>query len=238
MKLRYIWWMLMFALALPVLAADGVSADAVTSTGSVTNQSKNGTNDLEEPPVPGKFYTNSVGMKLVQVPGGYWAGVYEVTQKEYLDIMGVNGSAFAGDDQPVENVCWTDAMEFCEKMTARDLKKRALPKGYSYMLPTEDEWQALVGDATLNQAVTSLYAVNRTQTSPVGSLAPNNLGLYDIRGNVMEFCLSDESQPFRFLKGGSWADFVEVNLRPEFRWYCKPDERQGTFGFRCLMKGP
>jgi formylglycine-generating enzyme required for sulfatase activity len=43
-------------------------------------------------------------------------------------------------------------------------------------------------------------------------------------------------QPRRFLKGGSWQDSVEINLRPEFRWYCKPDERQNAFGFRGLLK--
>jgi formylglycine-generating enzyme required for sulfatase activity len=234
MKLRHLWLVLLTVLlGISAYAAD----DAATNTVTEPVPSKNGTN-VDEPAVPGPTFTNSVNMKLVQVPGGFWAGVYEVTQKEYTAIMGVNGSAFPGDSQPVENVCWNDAVEFCDKLTARDLKKKFLPKGFQYGLPTEDEWQSLVGDATLDNAVTSLGAVNRTQPSDVGSLAPNNLGLYDIRGNVMEFCMSDVSQPFRFLKGGSWQDFVDVNLRPEFRWYCKPDERQGTFGFRVILKGP
>ncbi|HWF19728.1 MAG TPA: SUMF1/EgtB/PvdO family nonheme iron enzyme, partial [Verrucomicrobiae bacterium] len=88
----------------------------------------------------------------------------------------------------------------------------------------------------LSSAVTSLNGATRSGTSLVGSLAPNSLGLYDTRGNVMEFCMNDEAKHFWFLKGGSWADFVEVNLRPDFRWYCKPDDRKNTFGFRCVLK--
>jgi formylglycine-generating enzyme required for sulfatase activity len=126
-------------------------------------------------------------------------------------------------------------MTFCKKMTELDLKKKKLPEGYRYVLPTENEWSNLVASATMDQAVASL-TVRRTAPTTVGSLAANSLGLYDVRGNVMEFVLSDESQPYRFLKGGSWADFVEVNLRPEFRWYCRPDEAMNTFGFRCLLK--
>jgi formylglycine-generating enzyme required for sulfatase activity len=239
MKLRTSWLILfMVLLGISAFAADGPLADVITNAPATNSISKNGTNEVEEPVDPGKNYTNSIGGKLIQVPGGYWAGIYEVTQNEYQQVMGVNGSAFPGESQPVENVCWNDAMTFCEKLTALDLKKKFLPKGYHYTLPTEDEWQSLVGDASLDNAVTSLHALNRAQPSDVGSLAPNNLGLYDIRGNVMEFVFSDPSQPFRFLKGGSYVDFVDVNLRPEFRWYCKPDERMGTFGFRYLLKGP
>ena len=121
-------------------------------------------------------------------------------------------------------------------MTALDLSKKKIPEGYRYTLPTEEEWTNLLGGATLDSAVTSLTDRSRSGPSDVGSLAPNSLGLYDVRGNVMEFCQSDETKAFRFLKGGSWKDFVDANLRPEFRWYCKPEEKMNTFGFRCVLK--
>jgi formylglycine-generating enzyme required for sulfatase activity len=122
-------------------------------------------------------------------------------------------------------------------MTDLDVKKKAIPDGYHYDLPTEDEWTSLVGGATLDDAVTSLNGNFRTGTSPVGSLRPNSLGLYDVRGNVMEFVRTDESKPYRVLKGGSWQDRVDVNVRPEFRWYATPDERQKNFGFRVVLRG-
>ncbi len=222
--------------AVPSLAEDTPANVAVQPSATSTNQpAKNGTNEVAEPQIPGNNFTNSVGMELLKV-GDFWAGKFEVTQKEYEKVMGANPSAFPDDTHPVDSVSWNDAMAFCEKMTALDLKKRFLPKGYHYTLPTEEEWQSLVADASLDNAVCSLYAVNRSSTSSVGSLAPNSLGLYDIRGNVMEFCLGDDTLPYRYLKGGSWADFVEVNMRPEFRWNCKPDETMNTFGFRCLLK--
>ncbi|MDB6064511.1 MAG: hypothetical protein JWR26_719 [Pedosphaera sp.] len=67
-------------------------------------------------------------------------------------------------------------------------------------------------------------------------MAPNGAGLYDVRGNVMEFCLGDTSKPYRVLRGGDWQDRIEINLRVEFRNYVKPDDGMNTFGFRCVLK--
>lgn len=210
------------------LLAEKVPAAGVSST--------NVSSKVQAPQPPGIKYTNSVSMLLLKVPGNMWAGKYEVTQKEFQEVMHFNPSAFGGGTRPVDSVTWNDAMDFCQKLTALEQKKKALPEGYYYTLPTEDEWAQLAGGAGLDTAVTSLNGTTRSSSSPVGSLAPNSLGLYDIRGNVMEFCLGDDSKPYRVLKGGSWEDFAEVNLRPEFRWYCKPDERKNTFGFRCVLK--
>jgi formylglycine-generating enzyme required for sulfatase activity len=209
-----------------------VAADLAPANPAGTNSATD-TNVIAE---PGATFTNSVKMELIKVPGGFWAGKYEVTQKEYQEIMGANPSVFTGDTLPVNNITWNEAVDFCDKLTAWDQKKRKLPAGYRYTLPTEAEWTSLVGDATLDSAVTSLNGERRQAPSPVGSLAANNLGLFDVRGNVMEFILSDASQPYRILKGGSWQDFTAINLRPEFRWYCKTDEAQNTFGLRCLLK--
>ncbi len=112
MKLSLYSLILLLLGVVPLQAQDAPPAN--TATNGVTSPdglAKNGTNEVVEPQVPGKFYTNSVKMELVQVPGGFWAGKYEVTQKEYQAVMGVNGSAFPGDDQPVENVCWNDAVK-------------------------------------------------------------------------------------------------------------------------------
>ncbi|MDB6022447.1 MAG: hypothetical protein JWQ04_2304 [Pedosphaera sp.] len=237
MKLRttVIILMMGWGLSMPGAGATAAVTDQVSISGTVAVPN-NATNEVKEPEPPGAQYTNSVGMELVKVPGEFWAGKFEVTQKEYQKVMGANPSAFGGDTRPVDSVNWNDAMEFCRKLTELDLKEKVLPKGFYYTLPTEEEWQGLVADASLENAVTSLNGASRAGTSPVGSLAPNSLGLYDVRGNVSEFCLSDESKPYRILKGGSWQDFTEVNLRPEFRWYCQLDERKNTFGFRCVLK--
>lgn len=218
------------------LAADQPSPNTNAPVIAVTNTPPpSPTNEVKEIKDPEDIYTNSVDMVLLKV-GGFWAGKFPVTQAEFQKIMGYNPSAFSGGTRPVDSVSYDDATEFCRKMTENDLKEQFLPKGYYYTLPTEDEWQTLVGDAGLDSAVTSLGADSRSGTSPVGSLAANNLGLYDIRGNVSEFCLGDDSKPYRVLKGGSWQDFTEINLRPDFRWYAKPDERRSTFGFRVLLK--
>lgn len=190
----------------------------------------------DEPKAPGDLYTNSAKMELVKISDGLWAGKFEVTQKEYEKVAAANPSQFRGPTFPVDSVTWMEAVDFCTRMTDQDIQAAALPKGFYYTLPTEDEWKTLMANAEPKDAVSSVRQAFRSGPNQVGSLAPNSLGLYDVRGNVMEFVLSDTTKPFRFLKGGSWRDSTEVNLRPEFRWYCKPDERKDTFGFRCLLK--
>jgi formylglycine-generating enzyme required for sulfatase activity len=185
------------------------------------------------PEIPGDNYTNSVDMEFVKL-SGHWAGRYEVTQKEYQKVMGINPSSFQGAKRPVDNVSWNDAMEFCKRLTKQELEEKKLHEGFGYRLPTEAEWESLVADASLKDAVTST-GVSRSGTAGVGSRAANNLGLYDVRGNVLEFCLGDTSKAFRVLRGGSWQDRIDVNLRPVFRNWCRPDERKNTFGFRCLL---
>jgi len=222
------------------LAAAAVVAIVATSAAAPDAKKPDDKSSVsaDEPKVakaPDKVFTNSVDMILLAMPGDYWAGKYLVTQKEYTKVMGSNPSAFPGDNNPVDSVSYLDALAFCEKLTAQDIEKKSLPEGYSYTLPTEGEWESLVSDAELDTAVTSQNA-SRSSTSPVGSLAANSLGLYDIRGNLMEFCLSDGSKAYRVLRGGSWQDHLEVNLRREFRWSCRPDETMNIFGFRVLLK--
>lgn len=246
MKLKSAWWLLV-AIVLTLAgsaAADQATNSVATSTNApstatnaptVSTNLTTATNTVVEAKDPGDIFTNSVGMVLIKLPGGYWAGKYEVTQKEYQAVVGSNPSAFGGDDLPVNNLSWNDAVEFCDKLTSQDIATNALPKGYVYSLPTEDEWESMVADASLDNAVTSQNGP-LTGPKPVGSMAPNSLGLYDMRGNVMEFCQGDTAKAYRVLRGGSWQDHLEPNLRTEFRFYCKPEDAQNTFGFRCVLK--
>ncbi|MDB6111244.1 MAG: hypothetical protein JWR69_2994 [Pedosphaera sp.] len=184
--------------------------------------------------MPEDNYTNGLGMKFVKAPGGFWAGQFEVTQKDYLEVMRFNPSVFQGEKRPVDNVSWNNAMEFCRKLTVEEIVTTNLPPNFVYTLPTEGQWEALLADASLGDAVTSQTG-SRGTTSVVGSLGSNSLGLYDTRGNVMEFMLGDTSKPYRVLRGGSWQDRIEINLRPSFRNYCPPDQRKNTYGFRCVL---
>jgi len=233
MKLKFALWIAVITAAFALTAA---ADQATVSSSTSTNGTAKATNEVVEAKIPGDIYTNSIGMVLIKLPGGYWAGKYEVTQAEYQKIMGSNPSAFAGANQPVDSLNWNDAVDFCDKMTAHDLETNAVPKGFYYTLPTEDEWESMVADASLDDAITSQNGAVRQSTSPVGSLHANSLGLYDVRGNVMEFCQGDTAKPFRVLRGGSWQDSIEQNLRTAFRYYCKPEESKNTFGFRCLLK--
>ena len=214
-------------------AAAQEAPPVVTNATGDTNVTSGTNEDLTAKP-PGNHFTNSVGMELIKV-GDFWAGKFEVTQKEFQKVTGSNPSAFQGDGRPVDSISWNDAVAFCQKLTEKDVKDKKLPDGYYYSLPTEGEWETYTGDASLDDAVTSQNAP-RDGTAPVGSLGPNGLGLYDTRGNVMEFCLGDGDKPYRVLRGGSWVERIEINLRKEFRFYCTPDDRKNTFGFRCVLK--
>src|SRR5204863_1428725 len=80
-------------------------------------------------------FTNSIGMVLVSIPSGFWAGKFEVTQAEYQKVMGANPSKSINERQPVERVGWQEAKDFCRKLT--DLERNNLPQGKVYSLPTE-----------------------------------------------------------------------------------------------------
>jgi formylglycine-generating enzyme required for sulfatase activity len=123
---------------------------------------------------------------MVSIPGkDFEIGKYEVTQKEWRDIMGDNPANFkiCGDNCPVEQVSWSDAKKFIAKLNQRSEKE--------YRLPTEDEWL----DACANSCVGNEMAWTATNsggaTHPVGQKQPNGYGLYDMGGNVAEW-VADE----------------------------------------------
>src|SRR5450432_4278723 len=94
--------------------------------------------------------TNTVGIVLVKISPGMWAGKFETTQDAYRQTMHGNPSAFKGPGKPVDSVSWNDAMSFCAKLTAKEQDAKELPDGYSYTLPTQSQWLTLMGDASLD----------------------------------------------------------------------------------------
>jgi hypothetical protein len=171
---------------------------------------------VEQPPVqptgqsdgPRRLLTNSLGMVLIWIaslPGtaqGGYVGRYEVTQKEFEQVMGANPSLSKNPLQPVESVTWDEATAFCDKLTAAEKKIGILPEGFGYELPTQTQWEFFLGDSTFEEAVTSRNAL-RDSPAPVGSRAPNQYGLYDVLGNVWEFC-SDGGASDKLLKGTAY----------------------------------
>ncbi|GIL14812.1 MAG: hypothetical protein BroJett038_35320 [Chloroflexota bacterium] len=183
----------------------------------------------------------------VRITKAYWLGETEVTQDQWEAVMGTKPSRFKGKNLPVEQVSWTDAMEFCRKLTERERLAGRLPEGYEYTLPTEAQWEYACRAGTTGDYAGSLDAMawyggnSDNQTKPVGGKQANGWGLYDMHGNVWEWCLDwygnypggsvtdpngASSGSGRVNRGGSWelpADLCRSALRnwffPGTRWY-------------------
>ena len=200
---------------------------------------------------------------------GFYISKYEVTQGEYEAVMGKNPSKFieSGEDAPVEKVSWYDAVEYCNKLS----DKKGLEQCYSgaeddikcdfnangYRLPTEAEWEYAAkggkkskgytysGSNAINE-VAEYEGNNNKSTKPVGGKQANELGIYDMSGNVWEWCwdwkgdYSSGSQnnprgsasgSFRVYRGGSW-DFNASYCRIARRYYFYPGDSDYSLGFR------
>ena len=187
---------------------------------------------------------NPDGIELVYVKGSgriksFYIGKYEVTQAQWKTIKGDNPSVFKGDSLPVETVSWDDAQEFIEKLNART--------GRNYKLPTEAEWEyaARGGNKSRNYkysgsnsiSVVAWYDDNSGRTThTVGTKQPNVLGIYDMSGNVWEWCedWSDSSQMYRVMRGSGWntrAQYCHVT----FRNRRTPDYRSNYIGIRLSL---
>jgi len=221
---------LFFSLSARAQDATTLSANAPDAD-SLTNEPPK----LLELMASNNVVTNTIGIVLIKISPTLWAGKYEVTQTAYKKLTGSNPSAFVGSQNPVDSVSWNDAVSFCDKLTSREKTSSELPKGFSYTLPTEAQWVSLMSDASLKDAVMKLNGTASSSTAPVGSLGANSLGLYDTRGNVMEWVLDSHDPAARILKGGAWDTFIEINARPEFQWRVAPDDKKNFYGFRVIL---
>ena len=182
-------------------------------------------------------------------------GRYEVTQAEYRAITGASPSKFVGERRPVEQVSWDDAMAFCRKLTERERAAGRLPEGHEYTLPTEAQWEYACRAGTTGDYAGSLdamawYSANSgSQTQPVGQKQPNAWGLYDMHGNVFEWCfdwidrypsgtITDPtgaaSGSHRVDRGGSYLNEA-APCRSAARYVCPPGDRHDRLGFRLAL---
>ncbi len=188
-------------------------------------------------------------------------GVHEVTQEQYERVMGSNPSHFKDPQNPVERVSWVDAVKFCEKLSASPEEKAA---GRVYRLPSEAEWEyaCRAGTTTTysfgnDEGALGDYAwynaSSTNKTHLVGEKRENPWGLYDMHGNVWEWCqdwygnyrmgaVTDPTGPnsgsARVDRGGSWNDLAE-NCRSASRSHASPSYRNLYIGFRvvCVPSG-
>jgi formylglycine-generating enzyme required for sulfatase activity len=128
---------------------------------------------------------------------GFWLQQTEITQNQFEHLMGSNPSYFKGKDNPVDSVSWTEAVEFCRRLSELPPEKAA---GNLFRLPTEAEWEYACragssgefcfGDNETEMDAYGWYSLNSGRTThPVGQKKPNSWGLHDVHGNVSEWCL-------------------------------------------------
>jgi len=208
--------------------------------------------------------SNEKPIHLVNIPD-FQLCKYPVTQAQWKKIMGDNPAHFKGDELPVEQVSWDDAQAFLKKLNAQT--------GQKYRLPSEAEWEYAAREGgkkvrfgngkefadpkdinfNASEKYKKIYSVVgefRNKTTPVNQFTPNDLGLYDMSGNVWEWCgdwydekyysKSDgvivnpsgpSSEEFRVLRGGSWYSYPN-DCRAAYRNWLNPNNRDLNIGFR------
>ncbi len=189
---------------------------------------------------------------------GFWMQQTEITQRQYEALMGTNPSYFKGESLPAESVNWTEANEFCNRLSNLPTEKVA---GNLYRLPTEAEWEYACragstssfcfGDDDTQLEKYAWFHKNSAQTThPTASKLPNAWGLHDMHGNVMEWC-SDffgdyptgsvkdptglNSGLLRSIRGGGWF-FVPLYSRSSHRDAYAPSVRYVGLGFRMVIQ--
>lgn len=211
----------------------------------------------------------------VTISKGFWLGAKEITQEQYQQVMGNNPSEFKGEDHPVDKVTWEEAMKFCRAINVREKNAGRVPEGYAYRLPTEAEWEyaARAGSTTpfhWGDTADSSHAnfkgeyprdftsqelddADRYGTVAAGSFTPNAFGLYDMHGNVAEWCLDTFNGRLpggkqtdwvrtgngskRVVRGGGWETFAIRSRAASRTDSLAPTTRSSSVGFR-LCLGP
>lgn len=185
----------------------------------------------------------------VNLTKGFYMGVTEVTQEQWESVMPDNRSRYKGADRPVTNVTLDDCIEFCKLLTQKERAQGKLPEGAEYRLPTEAEWEYACragsetkygfGDSETELGDYAWYSENSVRTQPVGTKKPNAWGLFDMHGNVWEWCSdwygsysagetedptgapAGEAYNKRVFRGGSWGSTAA---------YCRSAARNGCQG--------
>jgi len=188
--------------------------------------------------------------RLVTISKAFYMGIYEITQSQYQSIMDKNPSKFKGPRNPVEQVSWHDATAFCAALSKKT--------GRAVRLPTEAQWEYACragtktrfsfGDDDKDLDAHGWYKFNSgAKTHPVGQKKPNPAGLYDMHGNVGEWCsdwydesyaTTDTRDPkgpatgkYRVLRGGSWYNYPRwCRAAKRFKYYTN-----SHFGFRVVV---
>lgn len=201
-------------------------------------------------------FSNSLGLKMIWVdPLHGWVGAHEVPQSAFEAVMRKNPSLIKGENLPAQGMTWYDASRFCEQLTASERSGGQLPKGYRYTLPSDQMWSFFAGSGGLDQAVTSSGS-RREGPAPIGSLAANEFGLFDVRGNVWEWCEDWYSLDIlgrardagtsinqswvgterKVLRGGSWNRSSANDLHRDYRYGMRPSTADNhEIGFRVVL---
>jgi len=200
-------------------------------------------------------------IREIRIDRPFYMAAHQVTQEQYAAVVGDNPSTFKGDKRPVENVTWEDAANFCQLLSERT--------GRTVRLPTEAEWEyacraGMTAPFSTGATITAEQAnfnaslpygdgpvgENRARTTDVGTFPPNPWGLYDMHGNVQEWCQDwygpydaastlDPSGPAggeqRVLRGGSWRSPPD-RVRSASRDASPPDGKGRQIGFRFVVE--
>ena len=208
-------------------------------------------------------------LTTVSITRGIWMGSRELTQGEWIALMTNNPSAHTGDtNRPVEMVSWNNCTDYCARLTIREQASGHIPANWTYRLPTEAEWEYAAragtqtrfyfGDDPTGYAIATnyiWYATNSVATTQrVGLKIPNQWGLFDMLGNVWEWCsdwqvgISSGPLPggavinpqgatngtFKILRGGSYVNPVETE-RCAVRGADYPTSAGNNYGFRLVL---
>jgi len=212
----------------------------------------------------------------VTLTQGYWIGKFEIIQEQYKQITGKNPAYFNDSlRKPVENVSWDQAVEFCSIIQAREAAAGRVPPGYAYRLPTEAEWEYAGRAGTTTPfywgntadksqgnfkgayprdfTSTVITSAEHYGTVEAGSFQPNAFGLYDIHGNVSEWCMDyynarlpggskidwvqTQESSRRVFRGGGWENFAIAARIGARGQGARESSRGQSLGFRIVL-GP